>query len=251
MNRSTSLKKEEFFRYKSILLYRLCAENRIEYDSMKDLTPLSFFSITAYSHKELFHEAIFVWEALHRLSAYLEKQLLGKIEGVIAQGAHLVNHHLISIGKGTIVESGAFIQGPCIIGQNSVVRHGAYIRGNVITGKQCIIGHDTEIKQSILLDQAAAAHFNYVGDSILGNGCNLGAGVKLANLRLDHQQVSVFFKGEKIVTGLKKFGAIVGDGVQLGCNVVTNPGTLLGPKVVCFPCLNISGIISPEKVVKR
>jgi NDP-sugar pyrophosphorylase family protein len=217
---------------------------------MKDLTSQSFFSIDGYLHKKVLEDTSFVWEALQKLAIYLEKQKLGKIEGVVAKEAYLINPQLISIGKGAVVEPGAYIQGPCIIGPNSIVRHGAYVRGNVITGEGCVIGHDTEIKHSILLDRAAAPHFNYVGDSILGNDSNLGAGVKLSNFRLDHKEVSVLFNGKKIPTGLTKFGAIIGDGVQLGCNVVTNPGTLLGPKVFCFPCLNIGGILPPQKVIR-
>lgn len=218
--------------------------------SMKDLSYKTFFLIDEYLHQDLFLNTVFVWEALHRLTAYLEKQKFGEIKGLVAKDAHLINPNLISIGEGAVVEPGVYIQGPCIIGPNSVVRHGAYIRGNVVTGEGCIIGHDTEVKHAILLDRAFAPHFNYVGDSILGNDTNLGAGVKLANFRLDHQEISILFEGKKIPTGLKKLGAIIGDGAQLGCNVVTNPGTLLGPKVFCSPCLNIGGVISAQKNIK-
>jgi len=217
---------------------------------MEELSPKAFFSTEGYLHEELFKNAVFVWDALHRLTAYLERQKLGNIEIVVPKEVYLVNPQLISIGKGTVVEPGVYIQGPCIIGPNCVIRHGAYIRGSVVTGEGCVIGHDTEIKHAILLNRAMAPHFNYVGDSILGNDSNLGAGVKLANFRLDHGEVSVLFQGKKIGTGLKKFGAIVGDGTQLGCNVVANPGTLLGPKVLCYPCLNIGGVIPSMKVIK-
>lgn len=217
---------------------------------MEELLPKSFFSTEEFLHEELFKSVTFVWDALHRLTGYLERQKLGKIETIIPKEVHLINSQLISIGKGTVVEPGAYIQGPCIIGPNCVIRHGAYIRGNVITGEGCLIGHDTEVKHSIFLNRAMAPHFNYVGDSILGNDSNLGAGVKLANFRLDHGEVSVFFQGKKIGTGLKKFGAIIGDGVQLGCNVVANPGTLLGQKALCHPCLNIGGVIPSMKVIK-
>lgn len=226
-------------------------ENGIESPFMEELSPKSFFSIEKYLHFELFKEAVFVWEALCRLPSYLKKQKLGKIEVDIPKEACLADTAQISIGHGTIIEPGVYIQGPCWIGPNNVLRHGAYIRGDVVTGEGCIIGHDTEIKNSILLNRSYAPHFNYVGDSILGNDVNLGAGVKLANFRLDHQEISVLFKGKKIPTGLKKFGAIIGDGGQLGCNVVTNPGTLIGPQVFCYPCLNIGGIIPPQKTIKR
>ncbi len=210
------------------------------------VSPSAFFMLEHFAHPELFDRCSYVWEALERLSDYLKKQKLGKIEVDIPPSAHLVNPELISIGCGTVVEPGAYIQGPCIIGNNCQVRHGAYIRGDVIAGEACVIGHDTEMKHSILLDRVSAAHFNYVGDSILGNGVNLGAGVKCANLKLDHSPVTVIVRGKPYRTGLKKFGAIIGDGAKLGCNCVTNPGTLMGRGAISYPCVNLHGFI-PER----
>lgn len=213
---------------------------------MNALFAAQFFSLESYAHQELFDESLPVWEALKNIKKYLESQALGIISCPIPSTAHLVHPELISIGEGTVVEPGAYIEGPCIIGPGSQIRHGAYIRGHVIAGKGCIIGHDTEIKHSILLDGVSAAHFNYVGDSILGNRVNLGAGVKCANFRLDHAPITIAFQGQRVDTGLKKFGAILGDAVQLGCNCVTNPGTLLGKGVHCHPCLNVGGIVEAE-----
>jgi len=227
---------------------------KTEFSSMSTMQELStnqFFSLEAYLHREIFEGCTFVWEALHNLTAYLKEQELGKIEVEIPPTAYLINRELISIGEGTVIEPGAYIEGPVIIGPYNQIRHGAYIRGNVITGEKCIIGHSTEIKHSILLNGASAAHFNYVGDSILGNDVNLGAGVKLANYRLDHKEVSILFQGQKILTGLKKMGAIIGDGAQLGCNSVTNPGTLIGPKAFCYPCVNIKGIVPSRAIYKE
>lgn len=207
-----------------------------------------YFSLAGFSHRELFEEVQYVWEALTHLDPYLQKQTYKKITPL--QGVFVVNPHLISIGEGTIIEPGAFIQGPAVIGERNTIRHGAYIRGHVVTGKECLIGHGTEVKQAILLDGAKAPHFNYVGDSILGCGVNLGAGVKLANFRLDGGEIMVTVDGKKIKTGLKKFGAILGDGVQIGCNAVTSPGTLIGPKSICYPCLNIHGVVAPNTVYR-
>ncbi|HEY5235675.1 MAG TPA: UDP-N-acetylglucosamine diphosphorylase [Rhabdochlamydiaceae bacterium] len=218
---------------------------------MQELSTNQFFSLEAYLHRELFEGSTFVWGALHRLIPYLAEQELGKIEVKVPSTAYLINPELISIGEGTVIEPGAYIEGPAIIGPYNQIRHGAYIRGNVITGERCIIGHSTEIKHSILLDRAHAAHFNYVGDSILGNDVNLGAGVKLANFRLDRKDVFVLLQGQKISTGLKKMGAIVGDGAQLGCNAVANPGTLIGPKAFCYPCINIKGIVPSRAIYKE
>jgi len=218
---------------------------------MQELSTNQFFSLEACSHQELFEKTAYPWEALHRLAPYLESQKLGEIEVDVPSTAYLIHPELISIGPGTIIEPGAYIQGPVILGPYNHIRHGAYIRGYVVTGENCVIGHSTEVKHSILLNGAQAAHFNYVGDSILGNEVNLGAGVKLANYRLDHKDVDILWKGEKISTGLRKFGAIIGDGTQIGCNAVTNPGTLIGSRAFCYPCTNIKGIISSRAIYKE
>jgi UDP-N-acetylglucosamine diphosphorylase / glucose-1-phosphate thymidylyltransferase / UDP-N-acetylgalactosamine diphosphorylase / glucosamine-1-phosphate N-acetyltransferase / galactosamine-1-phosphate N-acetyltransferase len=218
--------------------------------NVQDLNLDSFFDLLSFSHARLFEECAFPWQALHKLSQYLAMQDLGKIEVEIPSSVHLVYPSLISIGPGTVVEGGAYIQGPCMIGADCSIRNGAYIRGGVITGDRCVIGHSTEIKHSILLDRVCAAHFNYVGDSILGNNVNLGAGVKCANYRLDRQPIAIELEGKKWDTGLKKLGAIVGDGAQIGCNCVINPGTLVGKNAICFPCLNVYGRIPDHAKVK-
>jgi UDP-N-acetylglucosamine diphosphorylase / glucose-1-phosphate thymidylyltransferase / UDP-N-acetylgalactosamine diphosphorylase / glucosamine-1-phosphate N-acetyltransferase / galactosamine-1-phosphate N-acetyltransferase len=219
-------------------------------EKIKDLSIEAFFSLSDFAHAKLFSECFYPWEVLHLLENYLNAQELGKIEVEVPSTVHLINPSTISIGKGTLIEPGAYIEGPCIIGPDCTIRHGAYIRGHLITGKGCVIGHDTEVKHSIFLDGVCAAHFNYVGDCILGNGVNLGAGVKCANLRLDHGLISIHFEGEKRPTNLKKLGVIAGDGVQMGCNAVTNPGTLLGKETFCYPCLNIGGYIPPKTTIR-
>lgn len=209
-----------------------------------------FFHLSTFVHASIFKDSIYPWQALSKISTYLQTDSLGDIKGVISPNAYLIYPELISIGEGTVVEPGAYIQGPCIIGKNCVVRHGAYVRGNVITGDHCVIGHDSEIKNSIFLNGVHAAHFAYVGDSILGHDVNLGAGTKCANLRIDRGIISVYAHGQRISTNLKKFGAIIGDRAQIGCNVVTNPGTLLGKDVNCYPCLNFGGFVPSKSVVK-
>lgn len=212
--------------------------------------PRDYFDLGQCAHSALFEEGQPVWEALKRIRSYLEKRELGKIEGSIEKGALLVNPETISIGKGSIVEAGAYIRGPCIIGENCQVRHGAYIRGAVITGNQCIIGHATEVKNALFLEGAQAGHFAYVGDTILGNHVNLGAGTICANLRLDNKNVSIRMPASTIESGLRKFGAILGDGVQIGCNCVTNPGVVMGKGSRSYPCLSISGVIPDHHVIK-
>lgn len=217
---------------------------------MKNLQPNYFFNLTSFKHANLFKGLSFVWEALTQIEGYLKAINLGNIESLIPDGVFLVDPHLISIGKGTTIEPGAYIKGPCIIGNQCSVRHGAYIRGNVISGDRCVIGHDTEAKNAILLDHAHAAHFAYIGDSILGNHVNLGAGTKCANLKLNSDSVKIEYLEKTIETGLRKFGAIIGDFSQTGCNAVTNPGTLMGQNVICYPCMNIGGFIPSDSLVK-
>ncbi len=209
----------------------------------QDLHPSAFFSWEKFDHKKIFENSHFVWEALLQLKKYLDARLSENPSLEIPEGVYAENPSLIFIGKGTRIEKGAYLKGPCWIGENCEIRQGAYVREYVLTGNQCLIGHSTEIKHSILLDGAKAPHFNYVGDSILGSDVNLGAGVKCANFRLDHAPIAIKIKNERIETGLKKMGAVLGDGVQLGCNSVTNPGTILGRGVCYPPCSNIKGYI--------
>lgn len=213
------------------------------------LKPHYFFDLESYEHASLFDQNQPVWEALDRLEKYLSSLILGSMESEVPVGAFLVNPELISIGKNTIIEPGAYIKGPCRIGNNCTIRHGAYIRGQVLTGNHCIIGHDTEIKNTICLDGAHAAHFAYLGDSILGNRVNLGAGTKCANLKLNRKNIQIPINGELILTNKRKLGAILGDDTQLGCNTVTNPGTLAGRFVYSYPCTNFGGFIASNSTV--
>lgn len=145
----------------------------------------------------------------------------------------------VQIGDGVVVEPGALFKDGCIIGDSSEVRQGAYLRGSCIVGERCVVGHTTEMKNSVMLDDAKAGHFAYIGDSILGNNVNLGAGTKLANLKINGSQVTLRIDKKDYETGLRKFGAIMGDGVETGCNSVTNPGTILGPKTMVLPNTNV------------
>jgi NDP-sugar pyrophosphorylase family protein len=162
-----------------------------------------------------------------------------KDAAVILPGAYLFNDEII-IGPGTIVEPGAFIKGPVIIGNHSEIRQGAYIRGDCIVGDRCVVGHTTEMKASILLDGAKAAHFAYIGDSILGKDVNLGAGTKLANLKMIPGSIIVTVDKKRYNTGRRKLGAILGDRTETGCNSVTSPGTLMGPSSIVY-----SGVAVP------
>lgn len=218
---------------------------------MSDFPATQFFNLRKYAHRSLWKEGDPVWAALLVLKEYFNSWRKFQIEIKVPYGVHLERPELISIGRETVIESGVCIQGPCIIGKGCVIRHGAYIRDSVICGNRCAIGHSAELKQSILLDGANATHFVYVGDSIIGNGVNLGAGVKCANLRLDRKEISISYEGRKIKTGLKKMGAIVGDKSQIGCNAVLNPGTLIGSQCVCPGLVSLNGFIPSKSQIKQ
>ena len=168
-----------------------------------------------------------------------------RIKGDIDSTA-VIKGDMVVVEEGAIIEGLAYIAGPAYIASGATIRHGAYIRGGVYIGPGSIAGHTTEIKDSLLLNTAKAAHFAYLGNSILGNNVNLGAGTKLANLRLDHKQITIKHQDKKYQTNLKKFGAIFGDGAQTGCNSVTNPGTLFLPNSAIYPTKNVGGIVDNE-----
>ncbi len=212
--------------------------------------PSEFFDLSKFEHASLFDKQKPVWLALKKLQDYLLSHQLGNIQGAVEQGAHLINPDEISIGRGTTVEAGAYIVGPCIIGEDCQIRQGAYIRGYFVSGNRCVIGHASEVKRAIFLDEVQAGHFAYVGDSIVGNSVTLGAGTKCANLRFDRENVSIIWGEKRINTGLAKFGAVLGDRVQTGCNSVTNPGTLMGKKSCLAPCTTTHGVIPENHIVK-
>lgn len=217
---------------------------------MQNLAANHFFDLSQFAHAALFDGCEYVWQALDRIQEYLRAYPLGKIEAQEQKYAYLVNTNLISIGEGTVIEPGAYIKGPCIIGKNCHIRHGAYIRGDCIIGDSCVIGHTTEMKHSIILNHSNAAHFAYLGDTILGSHVNLGAGVKCANLRLDGKPIVIHVDGKKVATNRRKFGAIIGDHAEVGCNSVLNPGTLLGKAVHAYPSTNFGGYVKANSLVQ-
>lgn len=156
----------------------------------------------------------------------------------------------IWIHESAIVSDISSISGPCIIDEGALLRPGAYIRGSVIIGKNVIIGNSCEVKNSILYDGVHLAHFNYVGDSIIGYGSNLGAGVVLSNLRFDSEDIKIKCNDKIYDTGLNKLGSIIGDNVFIGCNSVLNPGTVVFSNSFIYPLVNIGGVIFENKIVK-
>lgn len=144
----------------------------------------------------------------------------------------------------------AFVGSPSVIGEGSEVRHCAFIRGSALVGKNCVIGNSTEIKNAILFDNVQVPHYNYVGDSILGYKSHMGAGSVTSNVKSDKTLVVLKNRNEKIETGLKKFGAILGDGVEVGCNSVLNPGTVIGRNTNIYPLSSVRGEIPADSIFK-
>ncbi len=156
----------------------------------------------------------------------------------------------VYIDRGAILGPGLHFEGPCYIGPNATVRHGAYVRPYSWICSGAVVGHASEVKRSLLLPNAKAPHFNYVGDSVLGSNVNLGAGCKISNLRLDGKEVNVRMGEHKMSSGVRKFGALLGDSVEIGCNVVTNPGVIMGCGSSVSPNITVTGIY-PENTKLR
>lgn len=183
------------------------------------------------------------WDALAALDRFCSN-LVDDRRGRVHPTAVLEGAVLLA--EGAEVGPHAYVQGPAWIGERAQVGHGAYLRGHVVVGPDAKVGHASEVKRSILLNGAKAPHFNYVGDSVLGAEVNLGAGVKLANFKADGSSISVAGRS----TGLRKLGAILGDGVSIGCNAVLNPGTVVGRDTVIYPGAVVHGWIEGRTVVK-
>ena len=199
-------------------------------------------------HGLLFRDCKYPWEALMHIDRYLEHHLKPEIRGLVAPGA--VIEGSVFIGEGTVVEPHAYIKGPAWIGQGCQVRHGAYLRGNVIAGNNCVLGNSCEFKNSVLFNEVQVPHFDYVGDSILGHHAHHASGVTLSNLKITKGNVEMMVDGSKVDTGLRKFGAIVGDHVDVGCHCVLNPGSILGRHSMLYPNISWRGICPPNTIVK-
>lgn len=186
------------------------------------------------------------WDWIKRIGAALGELTapMGKLQ--IPPGVHVEGS--VWLDAGVKLPAYATIIGPAWIGAGTELRPGAFVRGNVITGAGCVLGNACEFKNCLLLDGVQVPHFSYVGDSILGNRAHLGAGAICSNLRLDQQPVVVRAAGAAHETGLRKFGAILGDGAEVGCNAVLNPGTVLGRRALVMPCMSFAGVLPAGQI---
>jgi NDP-sugar pyrophosphorylase family protein len=211
--------------------------------------PSDLFDLKQTGHAALFDGCEFAWDALKKLKAYLAANLRPALHHR-SEGRAFIGEQVF-IGEGTVLEDGVMIKGPAIIGRNCHIRHNAYFREQVILGDGCVVGNSSEIKNSILFNNAGAPHFNYIGDSILGHKAHLGAGVKISNIKLVPGNIAVEIDGQPFDTGLRKFGALIGDGCDIGCNTVLNPGSIIGRGSVIYPNVNWRGILPANMIVKN
>ena len=210
--------------------------------------PADLFDLAQTEHAAIFDGCKFAWDALKKIEGYLDK-VSRQNPPKRFPGASIGERVLI--GDGTVVEPGVMIKGPAIIGKNCQIRHNAYLRENVIIGDGSVVGNASELKNALLFNGAQVPHYIYVGDSILGHKAHLGAGVKISNIKLLPGNVTVEVDGVPLDTGLRKFGALLGDGAEAGCNAVLNPGSILGRGAVVYPNVFWRGILPANSIAKN
>ncbi len=194
--------------------------------------------------KPLFDETVYPWEIISKIGEYVSKLVKNGIEGFTLYKEGIL------IGENVKIYPNVIIEAPAVIGKGTEIRPGAFIRGNVITGDNCVIGNSSELKNCVLLDKVQIPHYNYVGDSILGNYAHMGAGSICSNLKNDGKNVVIHAK-EDIETGLRKIGGILGDYANIGCSCVINPGTVIGKYTTVYPLTSVRGVIPKDCIVKN
>ena len=212
---------------------------------MKKIKTQELFNLDETIAKELFQSNEYPWEILSKIHDY-----------IISLGNSLSLEKFDKIGndvwiaKSATISSSAEINGPVIIDENAEIRHSAFIRGNAIIGQNTVVGNSTELKNCILFNNVQVPHFNYIGDSILGYKAHFGAGVITSNVRIDKSDILIKNDEKIIETKLKKMGAMIGDNVEIGCNSVLNPGTIIGRNTIIYPLKSIKGIIDEDVIYK-
>lgn len=213
---------------------------------MEECKVCNLYNLDETIAKDLLKEVIYPWEVLPKISEYileLGKQLDESKYNKIGED--------IWIAKSAKVAPTAYITGPLIIGENAEIRHCAFIRGKVIVGENAVVGNSTELKNVILFNNVQVPHYNYVGDSILGYKAHMGAGSITSNVKSDKKLVVVKNGDNKIETGLKKFGAMIGDEVEVGCGSVLNPGTVIGKNSNIYPLSSVRGVVKENSIYKN
>jgi NDP-sugar pyrophosphorylase family protein len=206
------------------------------------------FDLTQTDHAAIFAGTTYAWEALKLIGDYLAKAPRQHPPKRFP-GTSIGDN--VFIGEGTVIEPGVLIKGPAIIGKNCQIRHNAYLREQVIIGDNCVVGNSSELKNALLFNGAQVPHFNYIGDSILGHKAHLGAGVKVSNVKLLPGNIEVEIDGAPFDTGLRKFGALLGDHAEAGCNAVLNPGSILGRGAIVYPNVFWRGVLAANSIAKN
>lgn len=194
---------------------------------------------------ELFAGKEYPWEVLPEIGAFIKK--LGQ---TLSAEDYEYRDGDIWVAKTAKIAPSACINGPAIIGRDAEVRHCAFIRGNAIVGEGAVVGNSTELKNVVLFNKVQVPHYNYVGDSILGFKAHMGAGSICSNVKSDKKLVVVKFEDQQIETGIKKFGAVLGDCVEVGCGSVLNPGTVIGRNTNIYPLSSVRGCIAADSIYK-
>lgn len=213
---------------------------------MKECKICNLYNLEETIAKELLESVTYPWEALPKISDFIIN--LGK---KLDKNIYEEKSENVWIAKTTKIAPTASINGPVIIGDNTEIRPGAYIRGNAIIGNGVVVGNSTELKNVILFNKVQVPHYNYIGDSILGYKAHMGAGSITSNVKSDKTLVIVKNGNEQIETGLKKFGAMLGDMVEVGCGSVLNPGTVVGKNTNIYPLSSVRGVIKEKSIYKN
>lgn len=213
---------------------------------MKECQITNLYDLTQTNAKKIFEGCTYPWEVLPKI-----KDFIIELGNSLDLNEYNKIGENIWISKTAKIAPTAFVSGPTIIGNNTEIRHCAFIRGNAIVGDNCVVGNSTELKNVILFNNVQVPHYNYVGDSILGYKSHMGAGSITSNVKSDKKLVVVKNKDEKIETGLKKFGAMLGDCVEVGCGSVLNPGTVIGKNTNIYPLSSVRGVIKEKSIYKK
>lgn len=213
---------------------------------MESITIKQLYSLEQTIAKELLERFTYPWEVLPHIGEYILE--LGQ---KLPQEEYEKIGEDVWIAKTAKVAPTAYIHGPAIIGKEADVRHCAFIRGKVIVGEGTVVGNSTELKNVILFNKVQVPHYNYVGDSILGYRSHMGAGSITSNVKSDKTLVTIKIEGKKIETGLKKMGAMLGDEVEVGCNTVMNPGTIIGKHSNIYPLSMVRGYVPENSIYKK
>lgn len=196
--------------------------------------------------KDLFEGATYPWEVLPKISAFILQ-----LGSTLSEEEYEKIGEDVWIARSATVAPTAYIHGPAIIGKNAEVRHCAFIRGNAIVGEGAVVGNSTELKNVVLFNKVQVPHYNYVGDSILGYKAHMGAGSITSNVKSDKKLVVVKDGRERTETGLKKFGAMLGDEVEVGCGSVLNPGTVVGRHSSIYPLSSVREVVPADSIYKK